>query len=130
MNLVISWFAFAYMYGNSQIIFGVTSHISGIKLKIDQYKAAQNFHDVVIKMGAFGGCSWKPLRLFGTWKGLQIVEKVYHALYPKMKDRHFEALTCQSGKFLTSKLLEESFGIVQLLFAKERERERERQRER
>lgn len=63
-------------------------------------KAAQNYYDVVVKFGAFGGLSWKPVVLQGTWIGLKIVFNVYQLLLPRMKHREFTQLTKQSGKCL------------------------------
>ena len=67
---------------------------------IEREKERGSYWEIIIKFGAFGGMSWKPVMLQGSWGGLQVVNLVYELLLPKMKHRTFQQLTKQSGKYL------------------------------
>lgn len=55
--------------------------------------------EVSVRLGCFGGLSWKPLALKGQWKGLTILGMMQKALWPKMKDRQCYKVSKPSGRY-------------------------------
>eukprot|EP00435_Cladocopium_sp_Y103_P061633 s581_g23.t1 len=91
------------------LVFGLEQPQSSLLPKWDSLQPAierekQNglYWEIIIKFGAFGGMSWKPVLLQGTCGGLQVVNFVYELLLPKMKHRTFQQLTKQVGKWKTA----------------------------
>ena len=54
---------------------------------------------VSVRLGCFGGFSWKPLSLRGRWKGLTILGMVNKAVYPVLKHRECQKISKPSGKY-------------------------------
>ena len=54
---------------------------------------------VSVRLGCFGGFSWKPLSLRGRWKGLTILGMVNKAVYPVLKQRECQKISKPSGKY-------------------------------
>jgi hypothetical protein len=52
-----------------------------------------------VKLGAFGGLSWKGLKLAGAWGGIELLEMVYQLLWPHMCHRQFVKISQPSGKW-------------------------------
>ena len=80
------------------------AHFSrGIKRWIEQKKAQNEFYEVSVRLGAFGGLSWKALSLKGTNPALVWLGQIYSTIYPKMKSRQCKKLSKPAGKRLGRK---------------------------
>ena len=76
--------------------------VSGLERLLNKLREKKQLLEITIQMGAFGGMSWKATTLQGSWRGLKLVDKVYHMLLPKMRHREFIQLTKQSGEYFVS----------------------------